>query len=1131
MANTSNSRVFVEVDIEGQMALKELSLLQTQANKLTAELKNMKKGTEEYANANQELKKVNEQLKQHQEQIGISGMTIAQLTHKKNQLYQEIRKNLIPGTEEYIKKTEELQKVDARLQELNKGIRGVTEATQKMEKGWVFSIDVLGILQGITGGVQSLGNELDEVVRKTSDLQGQISQLSGVNVGDIDKMTISVQALSEKFGKEYNEVLKASTSLAQGMGITQVQALNLIEKGFVKGADANGDFLDKIAEYPVQFKNAGFSAEQFVKIATQEVKGGIYSDKLVDSVKELGLRLRELAPAQQDALKNAFGEAFTADFVKRVKSGSLDASQAIGLIEEQMKKTNLSATQMQTLIADLGGGPVEDVGGLLTVFKELANANKLNLDELNNYEKAQKTQLEGQKRLSEANIALTKEFAPVISAMDKTAQSIKIGLIEGFVQMVQTGKGVINFLNENKLAVIPLILAYGAYNAQMLINKATILGLNIVTGLYNGFMIAKTAIINGTKLAVQALNMAWKANPLGIVISLVMGLSSVLVVAYNNFESVRAIVQGVWGVLKNLGGMIGSTIKDLVTLNFTFEKQFKMIGKSFNDGYNEEMRKGARERDDIRQAENKKKEAEDAEARKRGEAGLVAHNESLKKKQEVADLETLEKQKEAQEKFLEALKKYQDAKLKITQGLQDLQANQIQDEYEREKKIIELARDRKLQETQKEFAELRKLNVANSAELAKLSQLEADTMSAIRDDADKKTTEKYKAKYKREEDERLQDEEKRQKTISQALKQADDQAAGELEIQNQAFLNKQIQNQEQDFISDENDVIRNEQIYQAEIQKQLSILDIQKNYAQQKLDLLNLANQGESLEAEKLKTQILNIQEQKNRKEIDNEKRTANMKKEVKKLEIDAAQGFLQLGIDILSADEGARKQYADVIKGLTIANIAVGLAREVQGIWENANKNPLNAVIPGWGTGFAVVQTGFAVARAGIAVSKVNAQKFAKGGVLGGNTSHAQGGLSVFDNQTGQQVAEFESKEGFIFSKNAIENNPHLWRPLLYSSLHLGGAPVMPRYADGGAVGNVNVSTPTTNAIVTQGNNDNIALAQSVNSLVQKVDILTNIITENAQMFREVKAIVSIFDIEDAQNDINKVRSQNRSA
>ena len=55
-----------------------------------------------------------------------------------------------------------------------------------------------------------------------------------------------------------------------------------------------------------------------------------------------------------------------------------------------------------------------------------------------------------------------------------------------------------------------------------------------------------------------------------------------------------------------------------------------------------------------------------------------------------------------------------------------------------------------------------------------------------------------------------------------------------------------------------------------------------------------------------------------------------------------------------------------------------------MQGIWCNANTNPINALIPGWGTAFAIVQTALATARAGIQMRKIDQQQFADGGYTG---------------------------------------------------------------------------------------------------------------------------------------------------
>jgi len=44
--------------------------------------------------------------------------------------------------------------------------------------------------------------------------------------------------------------------------------LKLAKDGFIAGADANGEFLENLKEYPAYFKEAGISASQFIAITT-----------------------------------------------------------------------------------------------------------------------------------------------------------------------------------------------------------------------------------------------------------------------------------------------------------------------------------------------------------------------------------------------------------------------------------------------------------------------------------------------------------------------------------------------------------------------------------------------------------------------------------------------------------------------------------------------------------------------------------------------------------------------------------------------------------------------------------------------------------------------------------------------
>jgi phage-related minor tail protein len=131
---------------------------------------------------------------------------------------------------------------------------------------------------------------------------------------------------------------------------------------FRKGADAQGQFLDGLKEYSVQFRDAGLSAEDFLRVSIASANEGIFSDKGLDAVKEFGLRIQEQTKGSRDALTNAFGEEFTSELFNNINNGSITSGQAFGLITDKITETGVAGSQLQTIIADVFGGPGEDIG-------------------------------------------------------------------------------------------------------------------------------------------------------------------------------------------------------------------------------------------------------------------------------------------------------------------------------------------------------------------------------------------------------------------------------------------------------------------------------------------------------------------------------------------------------------------------------------------------------------------------------------------------------------------------------------------------------------------------------------------------------------------------------------------------
>ncbi len=95
-------------------------------------------------------------------------------------------------------------------------------------------------------------------------------------------------------------------------------------------------------------------------------------------------------------------------------------------------------------------------------------------------------------------------------------------------------------------------------------------------------------------------------------------------------------------------------------------------------------------------------------------------------------------------------------------------------------------------------------------------------------------------------------------------------------------------------------------------------------------------------------------------------------------------QDGLDFAIDALSQDEAARKKNAGLIKAFSVARIFINLQEEISGIFTNANRNALNAIIPGAGNVLGAIQAALAVGRATLGVAKINQTQFYDGGRTG---------------------------------------------------------------------------------------------------------------------------------------------------
>lgn len=211
-------------------------------------------------------------------------------------------------------------------------------------------------------------------VQEATRLTKHFTDMSG---NELKEYRTEVQALADFYGKDFREMLVSANALSKQFGISQQEALDIIKDGFVAGADAGGQFMDILREYPAYFKEAGITAEQFVAIVAESNRQGIFSDKGIDAIKEANTRLREMTTATAEALD---GIGISSQEVQQaLQDGSATTFDIIRRVSERLNELPDNASVVGTSIADIFGGPGEDAG--LKYIRTLKDIGT-NLDEV-----------------------------------------------------------------------------------------------------------------------------------------------------------------------------------------------------------------------------------------------------------------------------------------------------------------------------------------------------------------------------------------------------------------------------------------------------------------------------------------------------------------------------------------------------------------------------------------------------------------------------------------------------------------------------------------------------------------------------------------------------------------------------
>lgn len=202
------------------------------------------------------------------------------------------------------------------------------------------------------------------------------------NSNEIKGLTEGALALRDTFGYEVEESFRSANMLMQQFGMSGDQAYSMIAEGAQRGLDKNGDLLDSINEYSVQFKGLGLSAEDMFNMLRNGAASGTFSvDKLGDAVKEFGIRAKDGSSTTQDAFQQ-LGLNVQQTEAKFAKGGDT-AKQAFQQVNEKLlgikdplKQNQIGVELWGTMWEDLGKSGISSLTNLKGDIEQTGDALK-----------------------------------------------------------------------------------------------------------------------------------------------------------------------------------------------------------------------------------------------------------------------------------------------------------------------------------------------------------------------------------------------------------------------------------------------------------------------------------------------------------------------------------------------------------------------------------------------------------------------------------------------------------------------------------------------------------------------------------------------------------------------------------
>ena len=252
----------------------------------------------------------------------------------------------------------------------------------------------------------------------------------------------NVQAVSDTFGKSFNETLKTANAMSKNLGVSVNEATDIIAKGLAAGGMNSEQYLSNLQRFAPTFQKMGMTAEQAAVAMSQIDKAGVNSQRALMAMSRASLQLRTMSDGTAKSL-NAIG-IDAQQMSQDVQSGARSVQDAMAEVARKLQETGTNSKEAAAVMKELFGARGESAigDGFLTF---LAESNKGMEELLGKQDSLQRLKLKEVEVNKELNDVLASLFDMTGGGFESITLKCKIWIKEGLVSAIKWVVDLINY--------------------------------------------------------------------------------------------------------------------------------------------------------------------------------------------------------------------------------------------------------------------------------------------------------------------------------------------------------------------------------------------------------------------------------------------------------------------------------------------------------------------------------------------------------------------------------------------------------------------------------------------------------------------------------------------------------------